>query len=288
HRLAYKNDVFVIENFDFNNKERLAGSGRNPELLDSLDIGSLKKCFEEYPGMIAAVIMEPMNIAWPEPGFLEEVKEITHQHDAVLIFDETVTGCRFSKGGAQELFNVTPDLATFGKGLANGYPLSAIVGIKEIMVKMEDIFFSGTFSGETASLAAAKVVLSMVRNGEVIETIKQTGEKIIDGVQALISEHKVDEFIQISGHPSWSILTFANAGSNSSWEIKTLFLQEVFKRGILTIGTHNISCAHSDEDVNTLLDTYNEIFPILKDAVVNNTILNQITTIPLEPLFKVR
>ena len=77
----------------------------------------------------------------------------------ILVFDETITGFRFSKGGAQQQFGVTPDLSTFGKGLANGYPLSAVVGKKEIMSEMKEIFFSGTFGGELLSLAAAKVVL---------------------------------------------------------------------------------------------------------------------------------
>ena len=100
--------------------------------------------------------MEPMSGEYPKDNFLEKVKELVHNSGALLIFDETVTGFRVSYGGAQELFGVTPDLATFGKGLANGYPLSALVGKEEYMVVMKDIFFSGTFGGETLSLAAAK------------------------------------------------------------------------------------------------------------------------------------
>lgn len=76
-----------------------------------------------------------------------------------MIFDEVITGFRFSKGGAQELFNVTPDLSTFGKGIANGFPLSAVVGRREIMKEMENVFISGTFGGELLSLTAAKYVL---------------------------------------------------------------------------------------------------------------------------------
>lgn len=84
------------------------------------DLDSLKKLFTDYPEQIAAVILEPMNVTEPMNNFLAEVKELAHQHGAVLIFDETITGFRYAKGGAQELFGVTPDLATFGKGLANG------------------------------------------------------------------------------------------------------------------------------------------------------------------------
>ena len=92
-------------------------------------------------GKVAAVIIEPMNDTYPQPGFLEEVQTLAKKAGAVLIFDEVITGFRFSKGGAQELFNVTPDLSTFGKGIANGFPLSAIVGRRDVMMEMEEVFF---------------------------------------------------------------------------------------------------------------------------------------------------
>ncbi len=105
------------------------------------DISSLEQLFYQQKNQIAAVILEPMNTHFPEDNFLQKVKDLCQQHGAVLIFDETITGFRFSMGGAQQLFNVTPDLATFGKGMANGYPISAVVGRKDIMMLMEDIFF---------------------------------------------------------------------------------------------------------------------------------------------------
>jgi glutamate-1-semialdehyde aminotransferase len=252
------------------------------------DIHSLEKLFDRYPNEVAAVIMEPMNVDWPEEGYLERVKELTHESGAVLIFDEIITGCRVSKGGAQELFGITPDLATFGKGLANGFPLSAIVGKEEIMNVMEDIFFSGTFGGETLSLAAAKAVLQKVKNGEVVEQLYLTGKLVLDGVQTLIEKHNLTDMIHISGHPSWTILTIMDTNQFSSLEIKTLFLQEVFKRGILTIGTHNISCAHTENDVDFLLQVYDEVFSILRKSVNNNTLVDMLETTPLAPIFKVR
>jgi len=133
------------------------------------DISSLEEIFSANQGDIAAVIIEPMNVEYPKDDFLKKVKELAHKNGALLIFDETITGCRFAKGGGQELFNVIPDLATFGKGIGNGFPLSAVVGRRDIMLLMEDIFYSGTFSGETASLAAAKVVLEKIRDESVVE-----------------------------------------------------------------------------------------------------------------------
>ena len=109
-----------------------------------------------------------MNIEEPRNGFLENVKALTAKNGAVLVFDEMITGFRFSNGGAQELFGATPDLATFGKGLANGFPLSAVTGKKEIMMLMEEVFFSFTYGGETLSLAAALATMQKLERGSVI------------------------------------------------------------------------------------------------------------------------
>ena len=120
------------------------------------DIGALSKLFEENRGEIACVIMEPVNFDPPGPGFLQQVHDVCHAHGALLIFDEVVTGFRYAGGGAQEYFGVKPDLACFGKAMANGFPLSAIVGRAEVMRLFEEVFFSGTHGGEALSLAACE------------------------------------------------------------------------------------------------------------------------------------
>jgi len=252
------------------------------------DVSSLERLFSEYKDAIAAVIIEPMNLFYPKGDFLEAVKEITHQNDAVLVFDETVTGCRMARGGAQEYFDVIPDLATFGKGLANGFPLSAIVGRKEIMNLMEDIFYSGTFGGETASLAAAKVVLERLKREPVVETLAKYGQQVIDGTNGLIAKHNSGHIFSITGHPSWSFMLINDVKPYSMWEIKTLFMQEMFARGILTIGSHNMSYSHREEDVECLLHAYDEVIPLVTDAVDKDVLYEKLRAKPLQPLFKVR
>jgi len=123
------------------------------------NIESLKKLFDENRDSIAAVIMEPVGVIKPEDGFLEEVKEIAHKNGALLIFDEIVTGFRISLGGAQEYYDVTPDLTCVGKAMANGMPLSAVVGKREFMEVFDEIFFSFTFGGEVLSIAASIVTI---------------------------------------------------------------------------------------------------------------------------------
>lgn len=252
------------------------------------DIESLKKLVDLYKGEIAAVIMEPMNVEYPNPGYLESVRQITKKEGIVLIFDETITGCRLAKGGAQELFNVTPDLATFGKGIANGFPLSAVVGKSEVMDLMEDIFFSGTFGGETASLAAAKVVLSKIDELDIPSAVNKIGIYLLKNLEHLIKSLNCESFLSTAGHPSWSFLLISSVSGYSSCEINTLFMQEMLKRGILTTGSHNISYSHTLKDIDDLLVCYKQVFPILKEAIETQTLLEKLNCKPLVPLFKVR
>lgn len=252
------------------------------------NLDSLQELFRKWPGQIAAVILEPMNAQEPQNNFLSEVRELTHKNGAVLIFDEIITGFRFANGGAQEYFGVTPDLATFGKGLANGYPLSAIAGRADIMRLLEEVFFSFTFGGEALSLAAALATMTKLQREPVIETLKTQGQKVVTGLKNLIAHHQINHIVSISGHPSWSFLNIKDVPPYTQWEIKTLFLQEMFARGILTLGTHNMSYSHSDADVAKLLAVYEEVFLVLKDAVDHGNLKKYLRCQPLAPLFKIR
>jgi glutamate-1-semialdehyde 2,1-aminomutase len=252
------------------------------------DASSLEAVFDENPDSVAAVIMEPMNMQWPADGFLEAVRDLAHDHGALLIFDEIITGCRFAIGGAQTVFGVTPDLCTFGKGLANGLPLSAVMGRRDVMRLMEDVFLSGTFGGETLALAAARAVLDKLQREPVIETLAARGTEILDGLAALFDRHDLGGIFETAGHPSWSFLVVRDAPSVSPWEIRTLLLQELFARGILCLGSHNLSYAHSPQDVATLLETYEEVLPAIRDAVSSGSVKDRLRAEPLVPLFQVR
>ncbi len=205
-----------------------------------------------------------------------------------MIFDETVTGFRYSLGGAQEFFGVVPDIATFGKGMANGYPLSAVVGRDKVMQKVEDIFFSGTFGGETLSLAAANRVIDKYREEKVAEYLNNLGGYLLSELKKLINDHDLNDFFYVSGHPAWIFLHIKGQVKYSTFEIKTFFLQEVFKRGVLVLGTHNLSFSHTKEDIEKLLTVYNEVLPMIKQNINNQTLLKNIHGEILKPLFKVR
>jgi glutamate-1-semialdehyde 2,1-aminomutase len=142
--------------------------------------------------------------------------------------------------------------------------------------------------GELLSLAAARATLEKLDREDVPAGLKRKGERLIDGVNARIAAHGCGGFLAIVGHPSWTFLVITEQPDADGWELKTLFLQEVLARGILTIGTHNLSHAHSDEDVDRLLAAYDEVFPILGEAVAAGDVRARLRCEPLKPLFRVR
>jgi glutamate-1-semialdehyde 2,1-aminomutase len=252
------------------------------------NIESLASVFTTYKNRVAAVIMEPMNSTYPNPGFLEDVLRLTHQAGALLIFDETITGFRFAKGGAQELFGITPDLSTFGKGMANGFPLSAVVGRRDVMLEMEEIFFSGTFGGELLSLAAAKEVLQRHLSEDICGRLKDTGQKLSSRTEESISKNGLEGILKISGHPTWRFLNWSATRENSVDQLKTYFMQEVFKRNLLVLSTHNVSLAHEPRIVNKISDVYQEVFYELSQVLAKKNLEEELQVDPLKPLFKIR
>jgi glutamate-1-semialdehyde 2,1-aminomutase len=252
------------------------------------NIDSLKSIFNTLENKVAAVILEPMNTTYPTKDFLSSVKELTHKAGAVLIFDEVITGFRFSKGGAQELFGVTPDLSTFGKGIANGFPLSALVGKREIMLEMENVFLSGTFGGELLSLAAAKNVLQRHLEEDICGDLEAKGVKLADLTTKAISENGLEDVVSLSGHPSWKFVNWQPTTNYSAGEIKTYFLQEIFQEGILVLNSHNISQAHDKKIILKIADSYSRVFGKIQRALMSESLKSDLKVPALVPLFRVR
>ena len=252
------------------------------------DIKSLEKIFSKHPKGIAAVILEPMTNEFPENKFLEKTKKLCRKYGAVLIFDETITGFRFSKGGAQEVFQVTPDLSTFGKGIANGYPLSVVCGSREIMREMENIFFSGTFGGELLSLAAANVVLGMHQKDEISPRLNKYGEELYQDLQKVIDQADMSGLLEIKGHPTWKFLEWKDGSEFTAPELKTFFMQEMFRSGILILSTHNVTLAHNKKIRGVIISKYERVLTLMKKAINSGNLKDKLEVVPLKPLFKVR
>ena len=219
------------------------------------DLVSLREIFDRYYNQIACVILEPMSAEYPQEGFLEGVKDLCEKNRSLLIFDEVITGFRFSMGGVQKVFNVIPDLACFGKAMSNGYPLSAIVGSREIMKVMEKIHYSFTFAGTCIGLAAAKATIHKLDKLNVLDSIYRMGRILTMGLGEIIQKYNSD--IQILGYPARTVIKFPR--EQNKW----VFLQEMFKREILIQDAHNLTYSHCGNDIVRLLEAYDQIIPIL-------------------------
>jgi len=254
--------------------------------FDYNNIASLERLFSEHPGQVAAVIMEPVGVVEPNKDFLQQVQEITKNNGALLIFDEIITGFRLALGGAQEYFGVTPDLACFGKAMANGYPLSAIVGRREIMELFDEIFYSFTFGGETLSLAAAKATIFEMKTKKVISHLWEQGQKLKDGYNVLAQAYSVNDFTECIGLPPRTLITFNDETGNESLLYKSLFQQECLKRGILFSGGQNICLGHSNADIDHTLRVYRTAMEILAAAVKNKDARQRLEGEPVSLVFR--
>ncbi len=252
------------------------------------NIESLRRIFAENKDEIAAVIMEPIIIAEPGDNFLQEVKELTHQNGAILIFDEIVTGFRIALGGAQEYYGVTPDLATFGKGMANGMPISAVVGRGEIMKEFNEAFYSFTFGGEALSLAAAMATIEEMREKDVIKHLWKQGEKLKNGYNEMAQTFGLLDYTKCIGLPDHSGFYFFDTEGKESLEMKSLFQQELLKRGVLTIGVHVICFSHSDKDVAQTLEAYGDAMRALRQAIDEGDIEKYLEGRQVQPVIRKR
>ena len=225
---------------------------------------------------IAAVIMEPVlcngGCRRPEPGYLEAVKEIARRHGALLIFDEVITGFRMALGGAQAFYGVVPDLATLGKAVAGGLPLSCIVGRKEIMELMMNggVAFGGTFNGNPLSLAAAQVTLDelSLENGRPIETANETGKTLMEKIGDLAASHGIR--VTLTGFGCAFSLHFTTKTElrdyrdtlNDDRERLSKYLSLALSEGIYLLpdGRMYVSIVHTERDVAETVDALDRVF----------------------------
>lgn len=194
-----------------------------------------------FLGRVAAILMEPTLIDAPAPGYLQAVRDLCHRYGALLIFDEMVTGFRWANGGAQEYFGVTPDLACFGKAIANGYPLSCVVGRRDLMAHAT--YASSTFGGEAVSLAAAGATLDFYKAQPVTKRMWEIGSYFIAGFNALARTLAVPfRCIGQGPHPR---IVVEGDDPELARLLMSLFLQESAARGVLFHhGGLNVSWSH--------------------------------------------
>jgi glutamate-1-semialdehyde 2,1-aminomutase/spore coat polysaccharide biosynthesis protein SpsF len=252
------------------------------------DLPALERLLQQHSGQFAAVIMEPVNFVEPQPGYLEGVRSLAHRHGALLIFDEICTGFHLGLGGAQKLFGVTPDLACFGKAMGNGFPISCIVGKRNVMKVFEEIFVSFTFAGEAASMAAALKVLDILQNTEILLRLASFGRVLKDGFNSLAKEAGLAERFVCVGYPQWSLLKFKDAEGKDSLLERSLFQQETCKRGLLLLATHNMTAAHDTAAVHETLEIYAATLKTLAGWLSDPNPARFLEGPMIQPVFRVR
>ncbi|KAI9446907.1 glutamate-1-semialdehyde aminotransferase [Russula earlei] len=251
--------------------------------FDYNDIQSVKDALDEDT---ACVILEPFVFEAPKNNFLQELKEVCEANGTLLIFDEMWTGFRIAVGGAQEYFEVTPDLACYSKAFANGMPISLLTGRKEIMdLFNEEVFFFTTFGGEALSLAAAVATIQEMIDKNVPAYLAAKGKLLKDGYNAIAEELGISHYTRCVGYDCRSLITF-DASAGNPLELKSYVQQELIRKGILWSGFHNMSFSHTDEDIQYTLQAYREVLQLLKEAVEKSTVAASLKGKPVEAVFR--
>jgi glutamate-1-semialdehyde aminotransferase len=213
-------------------------------------------------GEVAAVLLDPARRDAPSPGFLEGVQALAQAHGALLIFDEVVTGFRIALGGAQEYFRITPDLACFAKGIANGMPLAAVCGRRAVMQTAERLTVTTTYGGEALSLAAVVATIQEYRTKNVFGHIWRLGDRLMRGLN--VASESAGVPFRCFGLAPMSAMRFDACGSDTEQLLWTYFLQETARRGVLFRrgGLNFIAYTHTEHDIDTAVAT---VTVVLKD-----------------------
>lgn len=221
------------------------------------DLNSFKTLLRRFKDKIACVIMEPYVFQEPETSFLEEIKFLTHQSKALLIFDEIITGFRSPCLSAQRWLAITPDLATFSKGMANGFSISCVVGKRRYMKELEgNCFLSSTFGGDLVGISAAKATIEFMLKEDVIRHIWKMGTNLHEGYNEITEKLKINT--KCVGFPIRTYFEFPTEGH------KSLFWQECLLKGVFLGYAQFISYAHKEEDINYTLNVMEKALKIVK------------------------
>ena len=224
------------------------------------DIEALESIFSAASRGVAAVLMCPAQKDMPPPDYLRAVRDLCDRNGALLIFDEVITGFRFFLGGAQEYFDVLPDLACFAKAMANGMPLAFFCGREEVMEVTRDLKITATYAGEALSLAATVACLREYRQNDVISHLWKIGQRLIDGTNSAAAETGCPARRSVFAPISY--LEFQGESEEEESLMRTFMVREAAARGILFhhSGPTFICYSHTDDDVDLTLAVQREIF----------------------------
>jgi glutamate-1-semialdehyde 2,1-aminomutase len=237
------------------------------------DPENLVELFDQHPGQIACVLMEAEAATPPDPGYLGAVKQLCEDRGAVLVFDEMITGFRWHLGGAQKVHGVVPHLSTFGKAMGNGFAISALAGKREIMRlggmdhdQARVFLLSTTHGAETHALAAWLAVVQIYREQNVVEYLWRKGERLRELVNMSIGENQLEDYFALSGRPCNLIFATYDQQRSRSQAFRTLFLQELIRRGVIA-PSFVVSFSHTDADIDRTAEAVHAAHVIYRKAL---------------------
>ena len=246
------------------------------------DVEALEKIINRYAHEIAAVICEtpgPSGLMLPEKGYLEFLRKVTSENDIVLIFDEVKSGFRLAFGGAQEYYNVVPDLATFAKAMANGFPVAAVAGNKEVMQNLAEyrVMYSGTYNSHPISMAATFATLNeLEKEGhKLIQHICYIGDSLRRGMKDIVEDVKIEAIVDGVGSLFWLLFTDLEKIKDARDLLTTskyynrfdAFRMEMLKRNIFLpafVHTCFTCAAHTTDDVKKFIEAAEESLRAVK------------------------
>lgn len=238
------------------------------------DIASVRALFERHSDQIAGCILEPARAEEPREGFLHELQRLCHADGALLIFDEMITGFRWHNCGAQQVYDIVPDLSTWGKALANGFSVSALAGKREFMRlggldhtdKPRVFLLSTTHGAETHALAAAMASMQVYRSEPVIEHLYGQGTRLRRGAEEVIRRRRLTSYVKISGRPCCLLYATLDRDGKPSQAYRSLLLQETIKRGVI-MPSLVVSYSHTDADIDATIEAIDGALEVYASAL---------------------
>lgn len=248
-----------------------ADTAKNTLQVPYNDLPALEKVLKSFAGETACLIMEPVlgNIGpvLPQDGYLQEVRELTREHDVLLIFDEVITGFRLSLGGAQKHFGVTPDLTTLGKIIGGGFPIGVFGGRRDLISQVAPgggIYQAGTFNGSPVSLAAGMATLGVMEREMIIDKLNNAGNMMRKGLTEIVEDLRLG--YSVVGIASMFKIFFGPEPHNYAEALRSdklgylAFFHRMLEKGIFItpsqFETDFISAAHSEDIIETTLEAF--------------------------------
>ena len=257
------------------------------------DIESVKALLAQYPGRIAGFILEAERIDPPKDNFLHELQRLARAAGALFILDEMITGFRWHEKGAQHVYGVDPDLSTWGKGLANGFSVSALAGKREYM-RLGDLtqtdhkrvfLMSTTHGGETHGLAAAIATMQVYQGEPVIERLHAAGDRLRNGFAEAAAANGVQDHLTVMGRSCNLLYGTTDNDGKPSQSFRTLFLQETIKRGLI-MPSLVVCYSHSDADIDQTIEAISGAMGVYKQALDAGSTDRFLVGRPSQPVYR--